>query len=139
MGYGWPIRSMPTTVNVLLIEDSLPEALLIETIAAQGTVPVRITTAHDCSGALTRLSDSRSRPSLVIADMGALEFRGVELMKRCNPQGIPVVIFSGSKNPTHAELALRLGAKDFVMKPSDLDEYADAVSKMISKWAVSQA
>ena len=125
----------PTTV--LLVEDSLPEALLIETIAEQGSAPVRITTAHDCSGALTRLS--RSRPSLVIADMGALEFRGVELMKRCNPQGIPVVIFSGSKNPTDAELALRLGAKDFVTKPSDLDEYADTVSKMISKWAVSQA
>jgi DNA-binding NtrC family response regulator len=125
--------------DVLLVEDNVPEARLIEKIAASSSAPVRITTANDCSGALARLSDAQLTPRLVIADLGALEFRGVELLKRCNPRGIPVVVFSGSKNPADEALALRLGAKEFISKPTELDEYAKVVRGMISKWAAPQA
>jgi CheY-like chemotaxis protein len=126
-------------VEVLLIEDHLPEVRLVQEIVAQHPVPVRITTANDCSGALGRLSDMAFMPNLVIADRGLLEFGGVELMKRCNPRGIPVVVFSGSANPKDREDILRLGAKEFVEKPNTLDEYTDALWKMIGKWAVPQA
>jgi CheY-like chemotaxis protein len=126
---------MPTPLEVLLVEDSTSDARLIEHITAHVSAPIRITTANDCSGALARLSDVRFIPNLVIADMGVLEFGGVELLKRCNPRGIPVVVFSGSMNPTHGEQTLRLGAKELVRKPIQLDEYIEAVSTMIAKWA----
>jgi len=126
-------------VEVLLIEDNPPEARLVQLIVAQSRVPVRITTANDCSGALARLSDVRIKPNLVIADMGVLEFKGVEVLKRCKPRGIPVVVFSGSANPKDREDILRLGAKEFVEKPNTLDEYTDALWKMIGKWAVPEA
>ena len=126
-------------VEVLLIEDNLPEARLVQLIVARSPVAVRITTANDCSGALARLSDVQLRPNLVIADLGVLEFGGVEILKRCNPRGIPVVVFSGSVNPKHRENILQLGAKEFVEKPTTLDEYIDALRKMIGKWAVPQA
>jgi DNA-binding NtrC family response regulator len=58
-------------VEVLLIEDSLPEARLVQLIIAQSSLLVKITTANDCSGALVRLSDVQIKPNLVIADMGA--------------------------------------------------------------------
>ena len=134
-----PRATSVAVVEVLLIEDNVPEARLIETIATHGSAPVRITTAHDCSGALARLSDPHIKPNLVIADMGVLEFGGVELMKRCKPRSIPVVIFTGSENPLDAAHALELGAKEFVVKPTELDAYADAVWRMISKWTVPQA
>jgi DNA-binding NtrC family response regulator len=127
------------SVEVLLIEDNPPEAWLVQLIVAQSGVPVSITTANDCSGALARLSDVRIKPNLVIADMGALEFKGVEILKRCNPRGIPVVVFSGALNPKDRENVLRLGAKEFVEKPTTLDEYTDALRKMIGKWAVREA
>ena len=126
-------------VEVLLIEDHLPEVRLVQDIVAQSALPVSITTAKDCSGALARLSDVRIKPNLVIADMGVLEFGGVEILKRCNPRGIPVVVFSGNLNPKNRENVLRLGAKEFVEKPSTLDEYTDALRKMIGKWAVPEA
>jgi CheY-like chemotaxis protein len=126
-------------VEVLLIEDNPPEAQLVQLIVAQSPVPTRIITANDCSGALARLSDVRIKPNLVIADMGVLEFNGAEILKRCNPRGIPVVVFSGSANPKDREDILRLGAKEFVEKPTTLDEYTDALWKMIGKWAVPQA
>jgi DNA-binding NtrC family response regulator len=125
--------------DVLLVEDNVPETRLIEQIAAHGSASIRITTANDCSGALARLSDTHIKLRLVIADMGVLEFGGVELLGRCNPRGIPVVIFTGSNNPADAAHALALGAKEFVVKPTELDEYAEAVWKMISKWTEPQA
>ena len=122
-------------VEVLLIEDNTGDAKLIEQITAQRSEAIRITTANDCSGALARLS--AIKPNLIIADMSALEFGGVELMKRCNPH-IPVVVFSGSVDPKARENMLRLGAKEFVPKPLTLDEYNDAVWRMISKWGEPQ-
>jgi len=130
---------MPTPQEVLLVENSTSEVRLIEQITARGSTRIRITTANDCSGALARLSDMRFIPRLVIADMVVLEFCGVELLKRCNPRGIPVVVFSGSANPKDREDVLRLGAKEFIEKPNTLDEYTDALWKMIGKWAVPEA
>ena len=124
--------------DVLLVEDNVPEARLIEQIAAHGSASIRITTANDCSGALARLSDTHIKLRLVIADMGVLEFGGVDLLGRCNPRSVPVVIFGGSMNPALKDQALRLGAKEFVRKPSGLDEYIDAVWTMIQKWASPQ-
>ena len=82
------------------------------------------------------LSNRQFTPDLIIAEMGVLEFGGVELLKQCNPRGIPVVIFSGSANPDHEAEVLSLGAKQFVRKPIELNEYANAVRKMIADWAV---
>jgi CheY-like chemotaxis protein len=132
-------KRCPLPQEVLLVENSTSEVRLIEQITARGSTPIRITTANDCSGALARLSDIQIKPNLVIADMGALEFKGVEILKRCNPRGIPVVVFSGSVNPKDREDILRLGAKEFIEKPNTLDEYTAALRKMIGKWATPQA
>ena len=125
----------PIPVEVLLLDDNVGERHLVQEIVADqsDSMPVRITTTTDCAGALAILSNST--PNLVIADMGVLECGGSEFMKRCQLRGIPVVIFSGSLNPAHETEALRLGAKQFVRKPTELDEYADAVQKIIANWA----
>jgi CheY-like chemotaxis protein len=124
----------PLIAEVLLIEDHRPEVRLIEEIVACGPSTVKITTANDCSGALAHLSGLQLMPNLVIADLGVLEFGGVELMKQCIPRGIPVVVFSGSASPEDRENVLRLGAKEFVEKPTNLGQYTAAVWKIISKW-----
>lgn len=124
--------------EVLLVESGTSEAKLIEHITEHG-FSIRIIVANDCSGALARLSNVRFTPNLVIADMGVLEFGGVELLKRCNPRGIPVVVFSGSVNPADEARAIKLGAKEFVNKPLQLDDYVQAVWKIIGKWAIPEA
>ena len=124
-------------MQILLVDDNIAEWRIIEEIVAgrSKAAPVSILTATNCKGALAFLSNRELTPNLVIADMDVLEFGGVELVKQCNPRGIPVVIFSGSMNPAHKAEALRLGAKQFVTKPMQLDEYVDAVWKMIANWA----
>jgi len=132
-------QEMPMPQEVLLVENSTVEARLIEHITGHGSAPIRITTANDCSGALARLSNVRFTPNLVIADMGVLEFRGVEILRRCKPRGIPVVVFSGSVNPADEARAIKFGVKEFLDKPLRLDDYVQAVWKIIGKWAKPQA
>lgn len=89
-------------VEVLLIEDNAVEGRLVCEIAADSAIQVRATVATNCAGAVRIVSASGYKPSVVIADMSALEFGGVELLKVCNPLRIPVVVFSGSSNPADA-------------------------------------
>jgi CheY-like chemotaxis protein len=122
-------------IEVLLVEDNPAEARLLEEIDGGSSVPVNITIAKNCSGALAILDEGRTSPNVVIADMGVLEFGGFELLKRCKPREIPVVIFSGSVNPADETRAMKLGANEFVAKPIHLDDYVEAVWKIIGKWA----
>lgn len=128
----------PNTVHVLLVEDNTADVRLLQEVVAHGSVQVKVTVANNCAGAVGAISD-RFKPHVVIADLSALEFGGVELMKRCNPHGVPVVVFSGSINPKDKEHVLCLGAKEFVAKPSSLDEYREAVWMMIGKWTKRNA
>jgi CheY-like chemotaxis protein len=127
------IAVMP--LEILLIEDNPSDLRLIEQITGYSTVPVKLNIRRNCAGAVAILDEAEVVLDLVIADMRLLEFGGVELLKRCNPRGIPVVVFSGSMNPSDEEQALSLGAKEFVRKPIQLDDYVEAVWKMIWKWA----
>jgi DNA-binding response OmpR family regulator len=46
----------------------------------------------------------------------------------------PVVVFTASENETDVSRAFSLGAKEFVHKPMELDEYKAAVCGMVQKW-----
>jgi|SRR5579864_3128976 len=122
-------------LELLLVEDNPAEARLLKEIVEGSPLALNITTAKNCSEALEILDEGRVAPNLVIADMGVLEFNGVELMKRCKPREISVVIFSGSVSPADQARAMTLGANEFVTKPIQLDDYVEAVRKIIGKWA----
>ena len=89
-------------------------------ITAHVSAPITIATAKDFSGALARLSNVGFTPNLVIADMGVLEFGGVELLKRCNRREVPVVVFSGSIDPADQARVMRLGQRNSSISPLNL-------------------
>ena len=120
-------------VEVLLVEDNDADARLIKEIVSQCSVAVRITVAEDGEKALSFLADPQFKPDLIITDMIVPKVSGLELLLQCKADGIPVVLFSSSKNPSDIAKALELGAKEFVEKPADIDEYTEAVWKMIWK------
>ncbi len=126
-------------IEVLLAEDNDGDARLIKEIVSHCSVAVRITVAEDGEKALALLADPQFKPDLIITDMNMPKVAGPELLKRSNANGIPVVVFSSSTNPTDKAKALELGARECVEKPTDLDEYTEALCKMIWKWTKTPA
>ncbi len=47
----------------------------------------------------------------------------------------PVVVFSASQNEAGIDRVLSLGAKDFVRKSLNPDDYKTAVTSIVQRWA----
>ena len=120
--------------EVLLVEDNAGDALLIGQAVAECPAPVHLHIARDGEQALQILKDPEFLPDLVILDLNIPKVSGFAVLAAYPMQKIPVVVFSASENETDVSRAFALGAREFVHKPLDLDDYKNAVTGMIQKW-----
>jgi two-component system OmpR family response regulator/two-component system response regulator QseB len=120
--------------EVLLIEDSVGDVLLVRQILTE--LPVRLRIARDGLQALLILADPAFKPALVILDLNIPDISGQEVLARYHPNNPPVVVFSSSWHEGDKARALAMGARDYVAKPMDLDAYAGALRGMVEKWAL---
>ena len=125
-------------VNVLLVEDNTGDAILIRQALADCPVPVTLHIARDGDQALLMLTNPPVQPDLIILDLNIPKITGTALLQRWRVGTTPVVVFSSSANPTEKVRSLALGAREFVSKPMDLDEFTDAVRGIVQRWAMHQ-
>jgi chemotaxis family two-component system response regulator Rcp1 len=121
--------------EVLLVEDNAGDALLIGQALAEYPAPVHLRIARDGEQALQMLGEPGFTPDLVILDLNIPRLSGYTVLKSYLPRKTPVVVFSTSQNEADVGRVLSLGAKDFVRKPLDLDDYKTAVAGMVERWA----
>jgi len=124
-------------IHVLLVEDSPGDALLTQQILANCSVPVNLHVARDGEHALIMLRNRRFKPSLVILDLNLPRISGLKFLEQYRRKDVPVVVFSVASRELDRQLALALGAREYVHKPTDLQAYTDAVSGMVEKLAVT--
>ena len=126
-------------VEILLVEDNGADVRIIREIVSQTSVAIRLTIAENGEEALALLANPLFKPDLIITDTSVPKSCHSDVLRLCQASGLPVVVFSGSTSPSVRKEALKLGAKEFIEKPLDLDAYTDAVWKMIWKWAKPSA
>lgn len=126
------------TTQVLLIEDSAGDALLTGQILAEAPVPIKLVIARDGEQALTMLADPAFKPALIILDLNIPLISGHSVLQRNTRKDIPVVVFSVSDDERDLVRALELGAREYVQKPMSLQDYQQAVWRMIEKWALRE-
>jgi CheY-like chemotaxis protein len=127
---------VPTNPSeVLLVEDSAGDALLVRQALSECPSPVHLRIARDGGQALQMLLEPDFRPDLVILDLNIPGISGYAVLASYQLQKTPVVVFSSSENEADVGRVLSLGAKDFVHKPLDLDDYKTAVTGIVRKWA----
>ncbi len=122
--------------EVLLVEDNAGDAILVGQALAESSTPVHLHIARDGEQALQILEQQEFKPDLIILDLNIPKMSGYAVLA-LNPwkKKTPVVVFSASENEADMGRALSLGAKDFIHKPMDLDEYKTAVIGMVRRWA----
>lgn len=121
-------------VEVLLVEDNAGDALLASQILAEAPVPVKLHIARDGAQALQMLSSQHLKPDVVILDLTLPEMDGLRVMESYHPPDVPIVVFSASRRESDKLLAKALGAAEYVVKPSDLQAFRDAVWGMVQRW-----
>jgi CheY-like chemotaxis protein len=94
------------------------------------------TLQKDGEQALQCLQGMDFKPDLIILDLNIPKMSGYAVLA-LNPlkKTTPVVVFSASENEEDVNRSFALGALEFIHKPMDLDDYKNAVTGMVGKWA----
>ena len=75
-------------------------------------------------------------PCLIILDYNMPQLNGADILKELqgHPRyaGIPKIIWSTSQTDTYREKCLELGADDYIIKPSKVNEMVRVIQHMIS-------
>jgi len=121
-------------IHVLLIEDNVGDIMLIHQSLARERLPVSLHVAVDGEQAVELLTD-HFHPDLIILDLNIPKLSGLSVLERCHPD-VPVVVFTSSSRPHDHLRAMDLGAKDFVQKPTNIDEYMEQVRAIIRNWGI---
>ncbi|HYL08245.1 MAG TPA: response regulator [Candidatus Udaeobacter sp.] len=120
------------TKRVLIIDDDPDDIETIRRFLAKETTDVRGVT--DSMQAETAFQEFG--PDLVLLDLHMPEPDGVEILRRLGPVRsrlgfLPVIVLTGDHGPRAREIALVLGANDFLTKPLDGIEVLLRVRNML--------
>lgn len=125
-------------MRIQLIEDNPGDVLLIRQILSMALPNAEIHVAMDGEQALRMLCDTDTTIDLIILDLNIPKIPGIALLAQCKPTA-PVVVFSSSSNPVEIQRAKELGAREFVQKPIDFEEFERVVARMVQDWAEPRA
>ena len=135
------LRERPTTI--LLVEDRIPDARLIQEILYKDQGPTIVRVAQDGDEALAYLRRegehvSAPRPHLVVLDLGLPGRSGLDVLReiKADPdfRGIPVVVFTTSAAPSEIEEVYALHANAYIVKPVGLDAFTNVLSDIKKFW-----
>lgn len=106
----------PLKIKILLLEDEVDDAELIQDTLATGRIDAAVT--HVRSEPTYREALEKGSFDVILADYALPRFDGIaaiELAQRLRP-AVPVVIISGAIGEELAVEMLRIGASDYVLK-----------------------
>jgi len=116
-------------ITIHLIEDDVSQRDSIESLLAfKGFITKSYNTAKDFLQTLPF-----ERPAIVIADIQLPDISGVDLHRMLLEKNInpPIIFISGEASIQQSVDAMKQGAIEFLVKPFDIDEMINAVTKAI--------
>ena len=122
-------------LHVLLVEDNPGEVLLVREAIRRSSIAADVFIAYDGEQALQMLTDSSVKADLILLDLSLPNLNGFQILERYRVrEGPPVVVLTCSSYPLDRERALELGAKDYVVKPLELERFMNVVVQSLQRW-----
>lgn len=126
-------------LSILLVDDNLADARLFQIALQDRESSAVVTLAADGESAMEILAGQPGRPDLVVTDLNMPRRSGHELIDfiKADPslRSVPVVVFSGSKNPADIERSYQGGAASYVCKPGDPERFFAVVRSLVGYWS----
>jgi two-component system, chemotaxis family, response regulator Rcp1 len=138
-----PNRHPRRPVQFLLVEDSPSDAELMVEALRESTLPLRIAIVEDGEEAIRYLRrqgphQEAPRPDLILLDLHLPRKNGHEVLAEIKEDEslrlIPVILLTSFATDEAIRQAYDLHANCCVSKPSDLDQFTQAVHRIESFW-----
>lgn len=124
-----PTRTNGTAGHVLIVDDDELARNLVQKTMERGGY--RTSLASSAAAALEHVR--KGKIDVVISDIQMPEMSGLELLRYIKEydDSIPVILLTAHAGLGEAIQAVKLGAQDFLVKPSNLQEIRDSVAHAI--------
>ncbi|HEX8452466.1 MAG TPA: PAS domain S-box protein [Longimicrobium sp.] len=125
-------RDGASLAKVLYVEDNVANLSLIEAILSGRP---EITLLSALQGGLGVDLAAEHRPDLILLDLHLPDLPGEEVLRRlrADPRTgeIPVIVISADATPTTVKRLLESGARAYLTKPLDIDEFTEAIDGVL--------
>jgi PAS domain S-box-containing protein len=128
---------MDDTIHILLIEDDLSHAELIQRAFEDRGGESRLTIANTLAEARRHLTDFK--PSLIIADWRLPDGDSRELLSEEYHKTTPIIIMTSYGNERNAVDVMKSGALDYIVKSSEsMTDMPHIAENAIKQWEILQ-
>lgn len=131
--------TMSAFTKVILVEDNPADAQLTRLAFKNISPEAEVVNFSNGKELLSHLSEEKKDPiSLILLDLNMPQMNGTEVLKSLQENkdwaGIPVVVFSSSKQDVDIYNCYALGANAYVTKPFDLSEFEKTIETIALFW-----
>ncbi len=128
---------------ILLVEDNLDHSVMVQALLDYHGIGKQVLVTQGVAEAKAYLlgkwpfddSTRFPRPTLVILDHWLNDGTGLDLLEwvaeRSDLRSIPVVLFTGCRDPEVRDRAFALGARDFLVKPEGFEDLGLAIERLV--------
>ena len=132
------IRRPSVSKSILFGEDDIDDEELLKELFSSVDNSFSLTFINNGKQVidyLNELTDDRL-PCLIILDYNMPQLNGADILKELKNnlryKEIPKIIWSTSQTETYRNKCMELGANDYIIKPSKVNDLIDAIKYMIS-------
>lgn len=122
-------------LHALLVEDNPADVLLVREAMRTASISTDLMIAYDGEQALRFINEFGFEPDLVFLDLTVPKLDSFQFLQRLsNNTGPQVIVLTGSVDPAKRQQAIESGARDYIIKPSELDEFLKAIRDALARW-----
>ena len=126
------------TTTAFLIDDDTDDQELFSYAMEKADNSVQCVFANDGVNAIEKINSEKDFiPDYIFIDMNMPRMNGQQCLKELKKidrlKNIPVFMYSTSAVPSEIEENLKLGATDFILKPTDIKDLTVILGKILSK------
>jgi len=131
-------------LTILQVEDTRSDAVLTAAALTAGGIPHVIHVVNDGKKAIAFLQHGPGyadspRPDLILLDLGLPGLSGQEVLRFIKGdeilQTIPVVVFTTVDTDVSQQMAYKLHANSYVVKPMDLPAFTHIIQSIAAYWS----
>ncbi len=135
---------MSAALDILLVEDNEGDIEMTERVLQNDQNACSVSVAHDGLEALDFLRKkgdfiNASTPHLILLDLNMPRMDGKKFLEtvKQDPQlmAIPVIMLTSSQSPTDIRECYERHASCYIVKPFDLQEFAETLHQVVRFWS----